>query len=604
MQYSLKNQITGIEEDGVTVKRQPFVAVNYSGSLHHEKIRTALELSGIDYHEYEGYIGIAVDQMFHCIRVLEDSGLKTEDHVPFFLVEHILKKQQETENTETTEETIVKNIGPLWDKLRAFQKVAVRRAVICKKFYIADDMGSGKTLQSIAICKHFESKWPVLILCPAILKNTWKNEIIKWLGIDTNQIFVLNSTKHLKNIVEHKFLIVSYGLIHKPEVETHLKHGYDVVILDEAHYIKSLSSKRSKTGVAVAQSASIRLLLSGTPFSYPSEMYQQIKALYPEIYPWFFNFRTGVPNVGQYFYASRYCHPELVRAGDTKQWQFKGYENSDELTTLLSTIMIRRRKKDILPFLPSKTRSCITLDELKKKEYKEISSLLSEEKGVEAKSNSSANFMQSFRLTCKYKIPHAIEFIKQYIVQDMLVEDPQVKVLIFAHHVIMREAVQKCLTSLRVPFFSIHGSVNEKQRAQFEHEFQNTEKYRVGVLSVSAACTGLTLTKASVVVFTELLFGPDIMFQAEDRVHRIGQKCNVNIFYLITPKTTDDINWGLIKKKERESSQILDGEKHIVVSDRIPAERTKNLLLSDKRPRVDTNNRIVTKRMKQNLQNA
>ena len=103
----------------------------------------------------------------------------------------------------------------------------------------------------------------------------------------------------------------------------------------------------------------------------------------------------------------------------------------------------------------------------------------------------------------------------------------------------------------------------------------------MALLSITAAGTGLTLTAASTVVFTEILFGPDQHLQAEDRAHRIGQENQVNIFYLIEPKTTDDINFGLIRKKERESSRMLDGKPNMLSSRRIAVNEEDSKTISD-----------------------
>jgi SWI/SNF-related matrix-associated actin-dependent regulator of chromatin subfamily A-like protein 1 len=323
--------------------------------------------------------------------------------------------------------------------------------------------------------------------------------------------------------------------------------------------------------------------------------------LYPDIYPWYFNFKVEEPLMGRFDYARRYCDPKQYKARGITQWSFKGYDNPEELNAVLSTFMVRRRKEVILPFLPSKNRSCITLDPLKPKQYREIAKLLIEDRKRKEEEEKIENknpekFMKSFRLTCRYKIPNVIKFVKQHVIDNIMKEDPDVQILIFSHHVITREAIEECLTKHNISHFSLHGSTNFKKRAEYEHDFQNTKKYKVGVLSIYAACTGLTLTKASIVIFTELLFGPDIMFQAEDRVHRISQVNDVNILYLIEPKTTDDINWGLIKKKERESSNILDGKKNYISGRRIKPDNDNLLVSGENISLNDGFAKITTKR--------
>lgn len=634
--YSLKTENVGLYDDNVTIKRRPYIAIETVGPwlpYIRECVQRIMSDVGIKWtfviHEIytDSHYKILPQDMLKCIRLMESNGYKTIDSVPYCIIDHVTKSMVD----EVTPDDIIFKIGEeLWGLLRSFQKVCVQYCVSRKRVYIGDAMGSGKTLQSIAVCKYFEENWPVLIICPSILRNTWKNQLIKWLNMDEKDIFVVKSSKHITKSRDkpHKFLIISYSLIFKPEIQKYVIGPYGVVVLDECHYIKAMTSKRSSAAIKVIQQANIRILLSGTPFSYPSEMYQQIKALYSDIYPWFFNYSISPAGPGEYFYATRYCNPVQIRVRNTDQWMFKGYDNPEELNAVLSTFMIRRRKKDILPYLPSKTRTCIILDPLKKKEYQEIGILLKDESSgkkpktkivvdeygneteVEVLKNQRPDkFMKSFRLTCQYKIVHVINFIKQYIVGDLMKADPDLKILIFSHHTIMRNAVEECLEKCSIPFFSIYGSVSDKKRSEYEYDFQNTDKYRVGVLSIYAACTGLTLTKASMVIFTELLFGPDIMFQAEDRVHRIGQESNVNIFYLIEPKTTDDINWGLIKKKERESSNILDGEMNYVGSRRVTFNEDdhENILLVEsndvqKRKSAPTIRRFVTKRIRERNQ--
>ena len=80
-------------------------------------------------------------------------------------------------------------------------------------------------------------------------------------------------------------------------------------------------------------------------------------------------------------------------------------------------------------------------------------------------------------------------------------------------------------------------------------KFQTEEDVRVAVLSITAASTGLTLTRANLVVFAELHFTPGTLQQAEDRAHRIGQLSPVNIHFLLAKGTADDLIWPLIQRK-------------------------------------------------------
>ena len=82
----------------------------------------------------------------------------------------------------------------------------------------------------------------------------------------------------------------------------------------------------------------------------------------------------------------------------------------------------------------------------------------------------------------------------------------------------------------------------------------------MAILSITAACLGITLTAASTVVFAEVHWTPALMLQAEDRAHRIGQeKSCVNIYYLFGEQTLDEILFPMINFKSHIISNTLDG---------------------------------------------
>lgn len=89
--------------------------------------------------------------------------------------------------------------------------------------------------------------------------------------------------------------------------------------------------------------------------------------------------------------------------------------------------------------------------------------------------------------------------------------------------------------------------------------YQGNEKCRVAVLSVLAAGCGLTLTKATAVVFAELYWNPGMLLQAEDRAHRIGQKCSINVHYLVAKDSIDDLIWQKLERKLNVLGNALNG---------------------------------------------
>ena len=313
------------------------------------------------------------------------------EHLPYFVWRALV---QISERPRLSLTQVGEKIGAdLWHTLHPYQKVGVRFLVERKRAYIGDEMGTGKTLQSLMACQYYKEAWPVLIVCPSSLRYTWKAEIMNWLHVAEPDIYVLKAAQDIKKIVTPSFLILSYSLLPKPQVLQWLAvKKYQVLVFDECHYTKSITSKRAQAASYLSTFATYCFLLSGTPFSYPVEMYQQLKILNPELYPWFFNYSgKGAEEPHKYYYAQRYCKPKLLHFHGKDQWMFKGYDQKEELQAVLYNYMIRRKKQDILTQLPAKTRICITLEPLARKQEKEIAALLEEEKADQKIKRSKSN---------------------------------------------------------------------------------------------------------------------------------------------------------------------------------------------------------------------
>ena len=437
------------------------------------------------------------------------------------------------------------------DALFPFQKQGVER-MVCEfngRVLLADDMGLGKTLQAITVMSYYQS-WPLLIICPSYLRHNWKKEILQWTEITEADIVLV---KNGKVNPKGKVTIISYGLVHRmADVLAHYR--FQSVIVDESHFIKNPKAQRTKACVPLIRKAKRALLLSGTPASNrPVELYSQVSALRPCYF-------------GSYSqFTRRYCDAHHGLYG----YDVTGASNQKELTFLLTqTLMVRRLKQHVLTQLPSKTRSQIVVDlkasELKAmqpgmRRWKELNRLIFSAPPGSEQSRTLIFERKALISDLFHKNAEAKKVVAGKVLLNTL--DNVQKLVVFCVHQVMMDHVQDLLVQKHVSFMRIDGKVTGDARHANVTRFQNTP-CRVALLSIGAASTGITLTAASSMLFTETSWSPSDLTQAEDRIHRIGQTSAVDIRYLIARGTIDENIFKTLNSKLDVTSTLLNGQEH------------------------------------------
>uniref|UniRef100_A0A8B9RLP3 Zinc finger, RAN-binding domain containing 3 n=1 Tax=Astyanax mexicanus TaxID=7994 RepID=A0A8B9RLP3_ASTMX len=420
-------------------------------------------------------------------------------------------------------------------------------------------MGLGKTVQAISVAYLYRKEWPLLIVVPSSLKYPWIEELERWVPeLRPEDINLVESKADIMGISQSKVTVLGYGLLTtdaRSLVEVLNQQRFGIVIVDEAHYLKSRNAARTKILVPVIQNAKRAILLTGTPaLGRPEELFMQIDALYPR--------RFGTWSD----YAKIYCNAHYKFFGNRRQWDCRGASNLDELHHRLSEIMIRRLKAEVLTQLPDKIRQRIPFD-LPKEAGKEASMLYEKwerlmrslDSGESSSENPFSEVMGLITQMYKQTAVAKAGAVKDYI--KMMLETEQLKFLVFAHHLSMLQACTEAVIEAKAGYIRIDGSVPSAERIQLVHRFQNDPDTRVAILSIQAAGQGLTLTAASHVVFAELYWNPGHVKQAEDRAHRIGQTASVHVHYLIAKGTFDMVMWGMLNRKEKVTGSTLNGRK-------------------------------------------
>ncbi len=433
-------------------------------------------------------------------------------------------------------------------ELYPYQKAGVQFIENTKgKTLLADEMGLGKTVQAIAWTLLHPEKIPILVICPATLKINWQREFQKWSYIKS---YVINSQDtNLTFLKGVNTYIINYDIVEKLQGRLQ-KMDFQVIILDESHYIKNAKSKRSKAINVLVGDTSHIIAISGTPFlNRPIELYNVLKMLSPL-------------NFGNYFeYASRYCGMTRTRWG----MDVSGATNIAELgNKLRSTVMVRREKKDVLAELPGKTRIVIPqvcdLKMYKKVEDNLINYLIENKNKTKTQAEKSGKVEQFAMIeyckqeAVKAKLPLFTEWVKDFIEENG-------KLVIFVHH---KEFIDILMNELKeFKAVKIVGGMELNNRQKSIDEFQNNKDTKVIICSLKAANVGITLTATSYVAFLELGWTPGDHDQAEDRCHRIGQKDNVSCYYFIAENTIETKIYELIQKKRKIFIELMQ-DKHIV----------------------------------------
>ena len=412
---------------------------------------------------------------------------------------------------------------------------------------VADEMGLGKTIQALGWASIHRDKRPIVVVCPASIKHNWVREVKLTLNAERCYVCESRSPDSVNRMQRSTFIIINYDIL-PSWVKVLKKLEPKILIVDEVHYIKTASAKRTEAVLNLGQSIPHVIALSGTPIvNNPAEIWTTIHLLDEELFPSFRDF------------AFRYCDPKR----GYRKMEYKGAEHMEELHKILTTtVMIRRSKAEVLKELPPKVRTVIPfpltgkdLDEYRMAEQEFTSWLAQEITDPRKLSNSlraqalvKTGYLK--RLCARAKLKQVTEWIEEYL-------ELEEKLVVFGiHHVVMD------FLKDRYPESSmITGSVPNRQRQVEVDRFQRDPKVRLFLGNIQAAGVGITLTAAKATSFVELGWTPGEHRQAEDRVHRIGQKADsVQAFYLIAEGTIEERICEILDKKDKVVNRILAGK--------------------------------------------
>ncbi len=411
------------------------------------------------------------------------------------------------------------------------QKEAIEKLLKNDKFILADDMGLGKTTSTVIASLESGSK-KVLIICPASLKINWEREIRNYTD---KSVYICEGKKY----EDADFIITNYDILknfHDPKDKENsliLKTNFDLVVIDEAHYVSNAQAQRTKIIMDLTKDIKRLWLLTGTPMtSRPMNYYNILKLIdSPVSQNWM-------------AYAIRYCNGYQFRVGNKKVWNVTGASNLEELRERTSRQILRRLKTDVLD-LPEKIMTPVYL-RLKSRLYEGLMGEYYDwynNRQEESKSLSVqfTKLMKVRQVIAEEKIATTIELAENIIEQGK-------KVIIFSN---FTEPLKKIHEHFGKKSVYLDGSTSKPARQDAVDKFQESDKIQVFCGNMKAAGVGLTLTAAEAVIMNDLSFVPADHAQAEDRAYRYGQKNNVSVFYPLFENTIEGVIYDILSHKKQ-----------------------------------------------------
>ncbi|MBP5407786.1 MAG: SNF2 helicase associated domain-containing protein [Bacilli bacterium] len=436
-------------------------------------------------------------------------------------------------------------------ELRPYQVDGVKWLTTLYKYslggILADDMGLGKTIETIAFINTIKNDKPILIVSPKSLVFNWVSEFNKFAkDIPVYPIIgtVEERKKIIKKIKNDKFgvFFISYDSL-RNEYENLTDFTFDLVILDEAQFIKNMHAK--KTNAVKQMNALHTIALTGTPIE-------------NNIYDLWSIFDFLMPHY-------------LLDYEDFKD----SYESDEEYVKIVKNkvapFILRRRKEDVLKDLPEKYEVIMTTEmSIEQRKLYDAFRLKAKEE-LKSKDGGShvmevLSIITRLRQICVDPSTFVDNFtgesgkitMLKEIITDKLKDNH--RFLIFSQFVSALNIVKEEIEKMGIKYFMITGDTRAKERLRICNDFNNDEDYKIVLISLKAGGTGLNLVGADVVIHLDPWWNYSAQNQASDRAHRIGQTRTVEVIKLIAENSIEERVVSLQDEKKELVDKVISND--------------------------------------------
>lgn len=450
--------------------------------------------------------------------------------------------------------------------LYPYQREGALFALKAGRCLIGDDMGLGKTIQAITATELMADLFrieKVLIISPTTLKYQWKGEIEKFTSRQVMVIEGLNYQRDQQYQAGSFYKIMNYELVFR-DLEKIKAWTPDLIILDEAQRIKNWKTRTART---VKQLESpYALVLTGTPIENKIEELHSIVE--------FINRRPLGP-------LYRFLHNHRITDEGGK---VIGYKDLQTVRETLGSIMIRRKKSEVLEQLPERIDKNffvpLTREQgiIHDENYEIVVKLVAKWRRYkflcEADQRRLLIALTRMRMAADNtylvdkKSVHGPKIEElEIILQEILSEDGE-KVVIFSQWMRMTELVEQILKRNKIGYVHLNGSIPTKKRKDLLIRFREDPACQV-FLSTDAGGVGLNLQSGSVVINMDIPWNPAVLEQRIGRVHRLGQHKPVRVINFISSASIEERILELLKFKKSLFAGALDqdGENVVMVGE-------------------------------------
>lgn len=449
-----------------------------------------------------------------------------------------------------------------------YQQVGAKWLTQDEERFLADDPGLGKSCQVVVGADRVGAN-NILVLCPAAVRVNWGREFTRFSPFDRPSTVLFTGKDKVPG---DGVVICSYDLLLNENIRKQLKRiRWDLLVPDEAHYLKERSAGRTKVAYghrkdAPGLNANARQVwrVSGTPApNNASELYTHLKS-------------AGLIDMPYWDFVFRYC------TGFDSGFGFKitGHKNVDELKQLLGRFMLRRKKEDVMTELPPITFQQVTVERTavdllpfyEQLRGKTKDQFMSELKLADstlkaaflAIKESSTPFQDRLKVI-ESMANGNMTTLRRYlglakltrfsdIIEEELATGALAKIVIFAIHRDVIEGLRNRFGKYGV--VTLYGGTPAEKRQAHIDRFQKDPKCRVFVGNIQAAGTGITLTAAHEVAFIEADWVPANNAQAAMRCHRIGQAKPVRVRFFSCAGSVDEEVMDTLRRKARELAKL------------------------------------------------